>query len=81
MGQVTSDARFLQSDYTTSHCRRSANVDKERLETFSDGVIAVVITVMLIQLRVPSSSTWKSLPEESSVFLGYVLNFTYVGIS
>ncbi|MHA6205629.1 TMEM175 family protein [Dyella soli] len=55
-------------------------MEKERLETFTDGVFAVVITVMVLELKVPSAPTWGSLLEQGSVFLSYVINFLYVGI-
>ncbi|MET3651982.1 TMEM175 family protein [Dyella japonica] len=55
-------------------------MEKGRLEAFTDGVIAVVITVMVLELKVPSEATWPSLLEEGSVFLSYILSFIYVGI-
>jgi len=53
---------------------------KGRLEAFTDGVIAVVITIMVLELRVPSEGTWHALLEDGSVFLSYILSFVYVGI-
>lgn len=55
-------------------------MQKNRLEAFSDGVLAIVITIMVLELKVPHeaelSSLWPVLP----VFLSYVLSFVYVGI-
>jgi uncharacterized membrane protein len=55
-------------------------MDKNRLEAFSDGVIAIIITVMVLELRVPQGSDWAALKPVLPVFLTYVLSFIYVGI-
>ena len=51
-----------------------------RVEAFSDAVIAIVMTVMVLELRVPSSTTWDALKPLVPVFLTYVLSFVYLGI-
>jgi len=51
-----------------------------RMEAFSDGVIAILITVMLLELKVPHGTTWKALGDETPVLLSYVLSFVYLGI-
>lgn len=51
-----------------------------RLEAFSDGVIAVIITIMVLELKVPHGEDFSALAELWPVFLSYVLSFTYVGI-
>lgn len=51
-----------------------------RVEAFSDAVIAIVMTVMVLELRVPSSTTWEALRHLVPVFLTYVLSFVYLGI-
>ena len=53
---------------------------KGRLEAFSDGVIAVIITVMVLELKVPHSEDIASLAPLLPVFLTYVLSFIYIGI-
>jgi len=53
---------------------------KSRLEAFSDGVIAIIITIMVLELRVPSEGTWAALAPLWPVFLSYVLSFVYLGI-
>jgi len=53
---------------------------KERLEAFTDGVIAVVITIMVLELAAPSGATFSSLGPMAPVFLAYALSFTNVGI-
>ncbi|MCW2671575.1 MAG: hypothetical protein JWP14_164 [Frankiales bacterium] len=51
-----------------------------RLEAFSDGVIAILITVMLLELHVPDGTTWSALGHELPKLLTYVLSFVYLGI-
>lgn len=55
-------------------------MNKNRLEAFSDGVLAIIITIMVLELHVPAEPTWHGLLEESPTFLSYVLSFIYVGI-
>lgn len=55
-------------------------MNKGRLESFSDGVIAVSLTLMLYQIQLPAEFTWQGLRAETHHFLGYVLSFIYVGI-
>ncbi len=51
-----------------------------RLEAFSDGVIAIIITIMVLELKVPHSADFAALAGLGAVFLCYVLSFIYVGI-
>src|SRR5476651_1519019 len=53
---------------------------KGRLEAFSDGVIAIIITIMVLELHVPRGADWAALAPLLPVFLAYVLSFIYVGI-
>lgn len=53
---------------------------KSRLEAFSDGVIAILITIMVLELKVPHGDTFATLAPLIPVFLSYVLSFIYVGI-
>jgi uncharacterized membrane protein len=54
---------------------------KNRLEAFSDGVIAIIITIMVLELKVPSHADGLAdLKEVLPVFLSYVLSFIYIGI-
>lgn len=53
---------------------------KNRLEAFSDGVLAIIITIMVLELKVPHGDTIEALVPLVPVFLSYVLSFTYVGI-
>jgi uncharacterized membrane protein len=53
---------------------------KGRLEAFSDGVIAIIITIMVLEMKVPQGETVEALRPVLPVFLSYVLSFVYVGI-
>ena len=53
---------------------------KGRLEAFSDGVIAIIITIMVLEMRVPHGDRLEDLVPLLPVFLSYVLSFVYVGI-
>ena len=51
-----------------------------RMEAFSDGVIAILITVMVLELRVPPHSTWAALRPVAPLLLSYLMSFVYLGI-
>ena len=53
---------------------------KNRLEAFSDGVLAIIITIMVLELKAPSDASLQALKTLLPVFLSYVLSFIYVGI-
>ncbi|HEX9253824.1 MAG TPA: TMEM175 family protein [Ignavibacteriaceae bacterium] len=53
---------------------------KNRLEAFSDGVLAIIITIMVLELKVPHDPSLKALLPILPVFLSYILSFIYVGI-
>jgi uncharacterized membrane protein len=53
---------------------------KNRLEAFSDGVLAIIITIMVLELKVPHAVEFAALKPMLPVFLSYVLSFIYVGI-
>ena len=55
-------------------------MNKGRLEAFSDGVIAIIITVMVLELRVPQGDSLAALRPLTPVFLSYVLSFVFLGI-
>jgi uncharacterized membrane protein len=55
-------------------------MEKNRLEAFSDGVLAIIITVMVLELKVPDGSDLAALEDVLPVFLTYLLSFIYVGI-
>lgn len=53
---------------------------KSRLEAFSDGVIAILITIMVLELHAPEEAEWSALRELAPTFFSYVLSFIYIGI-
>jgi uncharacterized membrane protein len=55
-------------------------MEKNRLEAFSDGVLAIIITIMVLELKVPHGADMATLKPLLPVFLSYVLSFIYVGI-
>ncbi len=56
------------------------HIPKNRLEAFSDGVIAIIITIMVLELKVPHGAELSALIPIIPIFLSYVLSFVYVGI-
>ena len=59
---------------------KRSEMEKNRLEAFSDGVLAIVITIMVLELKVPHGASIDALEPLLPVFLSYVLSFLYVGI-
>jgi uncharacterized membrane protein len=55
-------------------------VNRERLEAFSDGVLAIIITIMVLELKVPEGSDWAAVRPLVPVFLTYLVSFVYVAI-
>src|SRR5688572_29144250 len=51
-----------------------------RLEAFSDGVIAILITILVLELKVPHGADWEALRPLLTKFLSYVMSFIYLGI-
>jgi uncharacterized membrane protein len=64
----------------TSDARGAAKMDKNRLEAFSDGVIAIIITIMVLDLKVPHNPTWQSYLDSYPVFISYALSYVFVGL-
>jgi uncharacterized membrane protein len=55
-------------------------MNKTRLEAFSDGVFAIIITIMVLEIKVPAATTWQSLKPLIPVVISYMLSFIFVGI-
>jgi uncharacterized membrane protein len=55
-------------------------MDKTRLEAFSDGVIAIIITIMVLEIEVPDGVSFSALADRLPILLTYVLSFANVGI-
>jgi uncharacterized membrane protein len=58
----------------------TATIGKTRLEAFSDGVLAIIITIMVLELKVPHGTSLETLAPLVPVFFSYALSFVYVGI-
>ena len=55
-------------------------MNKNRLENFSDGVVAIIITIMVLELEIPARADAAGLAEVLPILLGYLLSFIYTGI-
>jgi uncharacterized membrane protein len=55
-------------------------MNKTRLEAFSDGVLAIIITIMVLEIKVPHTADWHALVELLPVFLSYMLSFVFLGV-
>lgn len=55
-------------------------MNKSRLEAFTDGVVAIAITMMVLALKVPAGPHWREVLEMAPVLYAYLLSFVYVGI-
>jgi uncharacterized membrane protein len=55
-------------------------MNKNRLESFSDGVIAIIITIMVLEIKTPHDTSWHALIEQLPVFFSYLLSFVFIGI-
>jgi len=55
-------------------------MEKNRLEAFTDGVVAVIITIMVLELKPPHDASWQALLENWHIFVSYLLSFIYVAI-
>src|SRR6266498_1658841 len=53
---------------------------KTRLEAFSDGVLAIIITIMVLELRPPHGTSWEAIKPLAPVFVSYILSFTMIAI-
>src|SRR5215813_1632765 len=55
-------------------------MEKNRMEAFSDGVVAIIITIMVLEMHVPQEASYSALKPILPIFLCYILSFVYVGI-
>lgn len=55
-------------------------MNKNRLEAFSDGILAIIITIMVLDLKVPHNPTWQNYIDAYPVFASYALSFVFVGL-
>ena len=61
-------------------CYGEHEMSKGRMEAFSDGVIAIIITIMVLELKAPEHATWAGLCARWPLFLSYLLSFFFVGV-
>jgi uncharacterized membrane protein len=55
-------------------------MQKSRLEAFSDGVLAIILTIMVLELKVPRGEEWSDMQNLMPKFISYILSFLYIGI-
>lgn len=55
-------------------------MSKGRLEAFSDGVLAIIITIMVLEMSAPEGDTWSALADLVPTFIGYLISYVYIGI-
>jgi uncharacterized membrane protein len=67
-------------DRAIDHDTSTTLMTTHRLEAFSDGVLAIIITIMVLELRAPHATDWAALRALWPVFFSYVLSFIYLGI-
>jgi uncharacterized membrane protein len=79
MSSAPAGANFLPQT-TPSTNAQERDLETNRLEAFSDGVLAVIITIMVLELKVPHGASLEVLAPLWTVFLSYVLSFVYIGI-
>jgi uncharacterized membrane protein len=71
---------MVENTASEHRARRPGIMGKDRLAAFSDGVIAIIITIMVLELKAPHGSDWSALAELVPNFLSYALSFVYVAI-
>jgi uncharacterized membrane protein len=77
---VRATPEHSQAGRDHAHDPEASTMNKTRLEAFSDGVFAIIITIMVLELKVPNGADLKDLAPLMPVFLSYVLSFVIVGI-
>jgi uncharacterized membrane protein len=71
---------MVENAASEHRARRPGIMGKDRLAAFSDGVIAIIITIMVLELKAPHGGDWFALAELVPNFLSYALSFVYVAI-
>ncbi|WP_276134816.1 TMEM175 family protein [Polluticoccus soli] len=60
-------------------CLAAMTMNKQRLESFSDATVAIIMTIMVLELDVPNGTDWNALLDVLPVFISYVLSFLICG--
>jgi uncharacterized membrane protein len=63
-----------------SESRRAAGIPTSRIEAFSDGMFAIIITIMVLELRPPHGSGWNDIKSVLPALISYVMSFLFVGV-
>jgi uncharacterized membrane protein len=77
---MTAEDRLTVGDHLNTAANGNRAMGKDRLAAFSDGVIAIIITIMVLELKVPHGAGWSALVTLLPHFVSYVLSFVYVAI-
>lgn len=82
MSNASDDQRLVHDATPAQSALPGHGITSARLETFTDGVIAILITIMVLELRVPNGHGWQSLTLHGliSTVLAYLLSFVFLGI-
>src|SRR5678815_773360 len=75
LSDIQREVRLIRDDI-----RWGPAMNKGRLEAFSDGVMAIIITIMVLELKTPEGTTWDALVARVPILLIYILSFVYLGI-
>jgi uncharacterized membrane protein len=78
--EVDRDARMAHCAPDFSRGRRRLAMTKGRLEAFTDGVVAIIITIMVLEIKVPHAADLAALTASAPIFLAYALSYINVGI-
>lgn len=62
------------------YIQKEKQMNKSRMEAFSDGVLAIIITIMVLELKIPHGDDWNSLQNLAPKFISYIISFIYVAI-
>ncbi len=71
---------FRSRDHSLTRAGKGIKVERERLTAFTDGVIAVIITIMVLDLKAPHTADLNALAGLAPTFFGYMLSFVYIAI-
>tara|TARA_B110000503_G_C7142438_1_gene411435 strand:+ start:553 stop:1140 length:588 start_codon:yes stop_codon:yes gene_type:complete len=55
-------------------------MNKNRLEAFSDGVLAIIITIMVLEIKVPETANWEGIKQLLPILISYILSFAFIGV-
>jgi uncharacterized membrane protein len=71
---------MINAEIQKRNLAKFTTMNKTRLEAFSDGVIAIIITIMVLEMKIPHETSWEALINMTPTFFSYMLSFIYIGI-